>query len=347
MKKILCLVLSLLLLSVPVLAEEAAYCFSSSDFEESLRGILIRKTPQEGVLMLESRVLQPGDVLTGEQARRMRFYGEQPEQLQYLPVFASGTREAVSLWIPGRENQAPVAQDSALETYQNLENSGVLRVFDPEQKELTVTLLQKPRRGTVTLEAGGKFTYTPKKNKVGRDSFSYEARDPEGGVSREATVVITILKPSESPLYQDTMGLSCSYSAEWMKNTGIFSAEVLGDARCFQPEKPVSRGEFLTMLLKTLNIAPEPELTAGLEEFPQWLQPYVAAALRSGLTFHLPDSKNWEEPIGAAEAEALAGEALERSVSVFSEEENPEDRVLSRAQAAELLYQVHVLRTTS
>ena len=199
----------------------------------------------------------------------------------------------------------------------------------------------------MTLEAGGKFTYAPKKNKVGRDSFSYEARDPEGKVSREATVFVTILKPSESPLYQDTMGLSCSYSAEWMKNTGIFSAEVLGDSWCFQPEKPVSRGEFLTMLLKTLQIAPEPELTAGLEEFPQWLQPYVAAAIRSGLTLDLPTPENWEEPIREAEAQALAGEALDRSVSVFSEEDAHEDRALLRGQAAQLLYQVHVLKFTS
>ncbi|MFR8332989.1 MAG: Ig-like domain-containing protein [Oscillospiraceae bacterium] len=44
----------------------------------------------------------------------------------------------------------------------------------------------------------GAFTHTPKKNKVGKDSFSFTATDEAGAVSNEATVTIEILKPLDN-----------------------------------------------------------------------------------------------------------------------------------------------------
>ena len=336
-----------------VSAEETVYCFSESDFEENLRGIILTDVPQNGKLHLGDRVLKPGDVVTMDQAKTMTFAGEEegPESLSYLPVGGDGLREKVSMLIPGLKNQPPVAEDRAFETYKNLPNSGFLPVKDPEQKEVTVTILKEPRRGTVTLEPDGKFTYTPKKNKVGTDSFRYQASDPEGNLSREATVTITILKPSDSPQYQDTMGLSCRYAAEWMKNTGIFQAESLGETCCFSPQKPVSRGEFLTMLLKTLEIPEEENLTLGLEQVPYWLRPYMAAAVRHGLTAGLPTWNDYLEPVTGAEAAVLAENALDLPVFAAFSGEEPEakgiaagEEILTREEAAELLLEVHRIK---
>jgi hypothetical protein len=39
-----------------------------------------------------------------------------------------------------------------------------------------------------------------------------------------------------------------------MRNTGLFVGEQVGGASCFQPEKCVSRGEFMTMLVRTLGL---------------------------------------------------------------------------------------------
>ena len=99
-----------------------------------------------------------------------------------------------------------------------------------------------------------------------------------------------------------------------MKNTGIFSGENVAGNPCFGPERTVSRGEFVTMLVRTLNIPVDEELTgAGFtDEIPQWLQPYLAAAVRSGLTAGLPDQQTFgaDEIITGAEAGVMLKNAL-------------------------------------
>ena len=368
MKKIRIISLLLIfLLTVPVSAGDAAYCFRNADLGQDLEGICIQKLPREGALMLGSRALRPGDVLTIQQLQAVSFHSVSggPGELSYLPISREGVLETASFLIPGRKNLAPVAEDFILETYRDLPNSGLFRAYDPEQKEVTITLVQQPRKGTVEIGLDGKFTYTPKKKKVGTDCFTYEARDPEGNVSREATITVTILKPSEGPKYQDTAGTDCSFSAEWMKNTGIFTAENVGDACCFLPEKSVSRGEFLTMLLKTLGIGPEMQVEVSQEQIPIWLRPYAAAALRWGLTEGLPRDMDWEKQISGAEAAVMIQNALDLPVPVFSEEENipawaasslaalrhqgillEAEEMLTRGKTAGLLYRVHICRTS-
>ena len=328
-------------------------------FPEHLTGICVQQVPRGGRLKLGSRVLHPGDVLTAQQAEKMEFESDTGAggELRYLPVFESGVLETASFWFPAAGDQPPVAEDSAVETYQNLPCPGKLRVRDEEQQALIVTLIRPPRRGTVTLEPGGTFTYTPGKNKVGRDSFSYQAQDPKGQLSREATVTVTILKPSEEAMYEDAANMDWGFYAQWLRNTGIFRAESLGDSCCFRPEKPVTRGEFLTMLLKTLEIPGEPELGQTLQDVPRWLRPYAAAAIRSGMTAGLPAQGDYNQPITQTEAAALIRNGLERTAPVFAEQQefsawtvenqtpDPE-KILNRGQAAELLYQAHLCRNT-
>ena len=45
--------------------------------------------------------------------------------------------------------------------------------------------------------------------------FTYTATDPAGNVSREATVTVDILKPTDARQYTDTVGQECRFAAEW------------------------------------------------------------------------------------------------------------------------------------
>lgn len=211
---------------------DGVYCFSAEDFsgETPIAGICITSLPGKkvGSVMLGSRVLVPGDVLTAEQAAQMTFSPRLTEQdetaeVGYLPIYPDGVEAsaAMTIGIRGKENKPPVAEDSALETYKNLAADGKLKVADPEGEDMICTVVRQPKRGTVTLRPDGSFTYTPKKNKVGIDSFTFTASDASGKTSREATVTITILKPADATQYTDTVGRDCRFSAEWMKNTGI------------------------------------------------------------------------------------------------------------------------------
>lgn len=330
----------------------SVYCFSPGDFsggEENLTGICITSLPEEGSVMLGSRLLRKGDILTANQVAQMTYSPPASEvdstgEVGYLPVFGGHVENpaVLTLSIRGKEDKAPIAEDTALETYKNLEITGKLKVTDPEGQPLTYTVTRQPKRGSVTVQEDGSFTYTPKKNKVGIDSFTFTATDPAGKVSREATVTVTILKPTDATQYTDTIGKECRFAAEWMKNTGIFVGEQVSGNPCFNPDKPVTRGEFMTMLVKALEIPTEEEITytGYTDEIPLWLQPYLTAAVRAGLTAGLDNQETFgaDSAITVAEASVLLRNALDSSEEVFSGLDEA-DTPLTRDHAARILYQ--------
>ena len=378
-KRIVCLAAVLCLLALPVAAAEvdcdAVYCFSSEDFagEETLVGICITDLPnaQTGAVLLGQRILQPGDILTADQLSQMTFAPVRTEQdadavVTYLPIYENRVDRSatMTIGIRGKEDKAPVAEDFSVETYKNLPNEGALKVTDPEGQPMTYTVIRQPKRGDVELKSDGTFVYTPKKNKVGVDSFTYTATDPAGKVSREATVTVQILKPTDAAQYTDTVGLDCRFEAEWLRNTGLFVGEQMGHSQCFQPEKTVSQGQFLAMVMQMLEISPmEQTMYPDMaENAPQWLQPYLAAALRSGLVADLPESFDGSKPITGAEAAVILQNALDlarQTQTADTETTSYTDMALAvmnengltltaegeltRAQVADILYKAHRL----
>lgn len=380
-KRIVCLAAALCMLccAVPAGAAEvdcdSVYCFTSEDFagEEPLAGICITGLPnaETGAVLLGQRVLQPGDILTAEQLTQMTFAPVRTETdtdavVTYLPIYENRVEKTAEMTIAirGKEDKAPVAEDFTVETYKNLPNEGVLKVTDPEGQPLTFTVIRQPRRGNVEIKEDGTFVYTPKKNKVGVDSFTYTAVDPAGKVSREATVTVQILKPTEAAQYTDTVGMDCRFEAEWLRNTGLFVGERMGHSQCFQPEKTVSRGQFLAMVMQMLEIpvadqVQYPEMAA---DAPQWLKPYLTAALRSGLVASLPSEFHADAPITGAEAAVILQNALDlrrqeqpgaEETTTFADtalavmNENglvlTADDQLTRAQVANILYKAYGL----
>jgi len=327
--RIICLVLAvccLLGLGVAATAVEvdcdAVYCFTGQEFsteETELTGICITglPDPEAGTVLLGARVLRSGDILTADQLTKLTFRPLRTQDdaqavISYLPIYPNRVEKTatMTIGIRGKEDKAPVAQDFSIETYKNLPNEGVLKVSDPEEQTLTYTIIRAPKRGNVELLGNGRFTYTPKKNKVGVDSFTYTATDPAGNVSRVATVTIQILKPTDARQYTDTAGYSCRFAAEWMKNTGIFVGEQVDGNACFHPDKTVSRQEFLAMVVKVLDI---PTDNANIQlpvTTPQWLKPYLAAAQRSGLMDNI-ETGALSEPITGAEAAVILQNALD------------------------------------
>lgn len=356
---------------------DSVYCFTGQEFssEEAVAGVCITGLPDAaaGTVLLGSRVLRAGDILTADQLKQLTFHPLRTETdaqatISYLPIYKNRVEKntTMTISIRGKQDNAPAAQDLALETYKNLPSDGLLKASDPEGQTLSYTVVRGPKRGSVEVRADGTFTYTPKKNKVGVDSFTYTATDPAGNVSREALVTVQILKPTDARQYTDTVGLSCRFAAEWMKNTGLFVGEAVGGNACFNPEKTVSRGEFLAMAVKLLEIpmGSSGELPATT---PEWLKPYLAAAQRSGLMDNFPTDGTLQMPITGAEAAVLLQNALDLSVSTETlaaeQAAAPDDSIptwasasltvmaqygmdleanaeLTRADAAELLYAV-------
>lgn len=358
---------------------DTVYCFTGEEFvteEEPLAGVCITGLPEPsaGTVLLGNRILRAGDILTADQLTKLTFqplWTEEDAQaaISYLPIYENRVEKTavMTIGIRGKEDKAPVAQDFSVETYKNLPNEGKLKVSDPEGEALTFTVVRGPKRGSVEVTADGKFTYTPKKNKVGVDSFTYTATDPAGNVSRTATVTVQILKPTDARQYTDTVGQPCRFEAEWLRNTGLFVGEQIGGNACFHPEKTVSRQEFLTMVVKVLDIPLDNTETATLpENTPQWLRPYLAAAQRSGLTANWETSGAMDEPITGAEAAVILQNALDLTATTAALEAEPQEDIptwaaasltvlaenglmlnanapMTRADVAETLYQVSIL----
>ena len=365
---------------------DAVYCFTPEDFagEETLVGICITQLPDPstGTVMLGTRVLRPGDILTTQQLAQMTFAPVRTEAdtdavVTYLPIYEGKVDRSATMTISirGKEDKAPVAEDSTLETYKNLPNEGKLKVSDPEGMNMTFTVIRQPKRGAVEIREDGTFVYTPKKNKVGVDSFVFTATDPAGKVSRQATVTVQILKPADGARYTDTVGQDCRFEAEWLRSTGLFAGEQLAGAHCFQPEKAVSRGEFLAMMVQLLQIPVEeqPVYTELAKDAPQWLKPYLAAAVRSGLlaNYQADETGSFDAnaPITGTEVAVILQNALDLPVTQQTSGMDGEEiptfaetalavmnenglrleaaEVLSRGRIAEILYQVSHMAATA
>ena len=195
--------------------------------------------------------------------------------------------KALQLSILPKKNEPPTAEDSSLETYKNIANSGELSASDPEGGTLTYTLADAPKRGTVEFHGDGSFTYTPDENKVGKDSFTFTVTDDAGNTSEPAKVTIQIKKPTDKATYADLSGDADAFAAMWMKEEGLFSGSTIGGHLCFSPDETVSRGEFLVMVMKLVDAdASSSQMTSGFADeaqTPGWLKPYLTAALRNGM----------------------------------------------------------------
>lgn len=296
-----------------------SYCFAESDFSESapVKGILITSVPDAtmGSLRLGSRILSPGDVITSQQLSGLQLQaadGDGDTTLTCIALTEEGLGEEAEMTfhIGKEKNLPPVAENSEFFTYKNIPGNVPLTYQDPENDPVTILIQTAPKRGEVLVAEDGTVTYTPKKNKVGKDSFTYILEDSAGNRSQEATVRVEIKKPSDKETYGDVAGTDAELPAMWLKDTGVFRGETISGQLLFQPEKPVTRGEFLTMCMSLSGEEPrEDAISTGFldEDATQdWLRPYVTTALACGI---ISGRKTEDGLVLAAEETITEGEA--------------------------------------
>ena len=333
--------------------EDGVYCFSREELDErsELSGVFFTALPDrsQAELRLNGRVLRAGDAVSRADLSRITVepVGGGDVHLSFLPFENGGLGEesVMSFHFESVEDEAPVAKSSSIETWRNLPNSGKLEASG--SGELCFRLENQPRRGSVELNPDGSFTYTPKKNKVGEDSFSFTVTDAAGRSSAPATVRVSIRKPADAQTYAD-LDRDDQFEAIWMREAGLFGGELISERLSFGPEQPVNRGDFLAMVMDLEGIDPEIGLQASAfadtEDAASWLRPYLSSALRRGLIRGETTPAGLvfrpNEPITEAEAANLVCKVRGTEVllpTAFADSEAP----LTRKKAAELLYQAY------
>ena len=314
----------------------AAFCFSSNDFSvsDTDEGIFITAVPSANIATIcyGDRVLKAGDALPasslGELTLNTGCVTKQDVSVEYCTVSDGKVTgiKSLKMSIFPKKNESPTADNSSFETYKNIANSGELKANDPEGSALRYQIVDMPKRGNVELYDDGSFTYTPKKNKVGNDSFTFTVTDDAGNVSDPAKVSIKIKKPSDKTTYEDMVNDADQFVALWMKENDIFSGSEIGGHLCFSPDKEVTRGEFLVMVMKLVDA--NKSTTAVSSGFadegstPSWMQPYITAALGNGMIAGTNSEEGLvfrpDEVIEKAEAAILVQNTLSLPAAVSS-----------------------------
>lgn len=183
-------------------------------------------------------------------------------------------------------NGAPTVENLEFDTYRGVSFGGQLKAADPEGDEVTFEITTQPTKGAVELEDSGRFVYTPEDGKKGKDYFGYKAKDSEGNVSQEGTVIIKISRKAACVTYSDMSGDAGYYAAVMLAEKEIFTGEKLGAAYFFSPDATLSRGEFLSMCMEMSG----KELLSGVmstgfsddSDIPVWEKPYISTAVMNG-----------------------------------------------------------------
>ena len=109
-------------------------------------------------------------------------------------------------------NDAPIAFAATVTTEEDINYGGLVSAFDIDNDPLTYSLLTDPSHGTVAItdSSSGTYTYSPKVNYNGSDSFTFTSSD--GTLSDTSKVLITVPAVNDSPIaynlvigtYEDT-----------------------------------------------------------------------------------------------------------------------------------------------
>ena len=175
---------------------------------------------------------------------------------------------------------------------------------------------KEPKKGTVQID-GASFTYTPEGDSTGSDSFTYTVTDSAGRVSQPATVSVTIEKAKSGVTYADTADSTAAVAAQDLAEAGIFTGAKIGDQYYFEPDKPVSRSEFLAMVMETAGDEPTAVTMTGFCDdaaIPTWAKAYAAAGVADGIIQGVSTAEGvafqGDEPITFNEAATVLNRVL-------------------------------------
>ena len=194
--------------------------------------------------------------------KRKEFWRALPFVMALLLLTLVPMQSASALFGKGKEEAkavdgAPVAENMEIKVYRGVPYEGEFRAVDNEGDEVTFAIAQEPKKGMVALtEDGLGFVYTPG-GKLGTDSFTYTAIDAYGNISLPATVSITIEKANSGVCYADMGGSRAHTAAVDLAEHGVFVGAKIGDSYFFEPERTLSRGEFVAMALAAMDVSAE------------------------------------------------------------------------------------------
>ncbi len=142
-------------------------------------------------------------------------------------------------------------------TQKNEQVSGKF-IIDCEES-FVIEIVNQPKLGTVEInEERGEFVYTPNKDILGRDRFSY--RVVSGDISSNISQCTVVISKEKSDSvsgdfhYADMVGNSADFAAVKMVELGVIKGERVGEEYYFYPKNNISRISAVAYINAVLDI---------------------------------------------------------------------------------------------
>lgn len=318
--------------------------FTDGDFKSALcisdfDSLTITKIPTslEGTLLLGGRRVGEGKEIKRKNVGGLIFVpaSKTVSECSFFFKVDGGSEIECIIRFTDKVNYAPRAEEiPTVRTQAGITVYASLNASDPEGEVPEYIIISYPKCGRVCLLDGEKFCYTPNKDFIGEDKFSFVVRDSYGNYSQPVSVAIEVSNRMCEVGYVDMEERAEYNAAVAMTAMGIMGGEIVGDDVYFNPDGKVSRAEFVTLAMKGVGIRADSTLTTSYfddnDEIPVSLLPYVATAQRIGL---INGDFNGEKllfspntPITKYEAakilSTLIGADGEGEESVFAEDDN-------------------------
>ena len=231
-------------------------------------------------------------------------------------------------------NLAPVTEECSFDTLESISHKGYLKAYDPEGDKISFSVTSSPKHGTLRLldEQSGLFMYTPKDGFTGRDVFKFKVTDKYGNRSQNRTVTIHVNQSQSPAVFNDMTNHWAHASAIKISKTGILGGEISDGKLCFRPEKEVSRGDFVAIVLIAAgfeNSVTKNDITSFSDDMsiPHNMKSYAAFAQKSGFINGYPEKDGavfgWDKSITRNEAASIISRIL------FTQSQNAIDTVVS------------------
>lgn len=152
-------------------------------------------------------------------------------------------------------NRAPTAAATSLIGDEDTDIVGRLSGGDRDGDALTFNVIRLPDHGTLALDPGGSFTYTPRANYHGRDSFEFSASDGQA-TSATAMTSIDVTAVNDTPSIEAPTSVALDEDSSATASFTIADSD--GEAATFIIRRPPAHGAVSLVGPNTLEYRAQP-----------------------------------------------------------------------------------------
>ncbi len=273
--------------------------FSKDDFAnllgEELSYITVTSLPQAeaGTLVFNGQSVAKGQNLPASQLEYLKFvpsgdipmasFGFTCDSKSY-----AGNEMVCEMVFTDSPNSPPVAKDSKIQAVENISCFAKLNISEPNGDPFNVKVITYPANGYLKLSDNGEIVYTPVKDFHGNDKMVFAVTDAYGNESQTATLSINVQENQSGIYFADMENKEEHLYAHKMCESDVMIYRYENGQYYFDPEKQVSKMEFLVMLMNVAQL--DTGITAVADSMVKddtglssGLKGYLTAASEQGL----------------------------------------------------------------